>query len=293
MDLGYFADDYIGFDSARRLGIVYNAVPVDGSVSGTPAYYFNNRPPVAGVTMIVLPGDAGSAYAPVGTFAYYNNDSSTIGNPSTAHDYDNYLRSKLRDDSPFTNDFGGRGVPSYAHGSGPATNYVFTGDPSDTSGWSECNSGNPVGDRRFIITSNSFTLPAGSTQTVVMALVMTDPDTSNACGKVNFNGIKTVSDTAWHIYHNPLPNTLGICGGGITRSISISPNPATTTIKVSGLPETITDKSLSVMNMLGQQMAVRSRKVDGNIELDIAACPPGIYLVYAGDGSAPVRFIKQ
>ena len=34
MDLGYFDDDFIGFDSSRRLGITYNGTDCDGCSAG-------------------------------------------------------------------------------------------------------------------------------------------------------------------------------------------------------------------------------------------------------------------
>ena len=162
MDLGWAFDDYIGFDSSHRMGIVYNGKSPDGS--GQFNSYGTNIP-VAGVTMVVLPGDnPPSTFAPAGSFMYYNNDATRLGNPVSPLEHDNYLRSKWRDSTHVVNDFQGYGIPSSGYGSGPLTNYCFTGDPSNHLEWSECSSQNAPNDRRFIITSNDFTLNAGSSQ---------------------------------------------------------------------------------------------------------------------------------
>ncbi len=68
IDLGYPYDDYIGFDSSRRLGYVYNATPVDGN--GAPGHYGAN-PPISGVTLLRTVGDGASGRVPTGAFTYF------------------------------------------------------------------------------------------------------------------------------------------------------------------------------------------------------------------------------
>jgi hypothetical protein len=154
MDLGYYDDDLIGFDSSHRMGVIYNGNNDDGGSAGSPVNAYGYQIPIAGVTMIKLPGDSASRYVPAGSFSYYNNDFSNIGNPTSGVQFNDYLRSQLRDGSHFTNDFTGPDHPSHGYGPGPNVNYVYPGDPSDSTQWSECISGNTPGDRRFVITSN-------------------------------------------------------------------------------------------------------------------------------------------
>ncbi len=114
--------------------------------------------------MIVLPGDAGSSYVPAGSFNYYNNDASAVGPPVIDTQYNNYMRSKNKVGAHLRDDFAGGGIPSTGYGTGPNCNYVFNGDPGNFSQWSECSCNNNPGDRRYVLSSNDFTLNSGASQ---------------------------------------------------------------------------------------------------------------------------------
>ncbi len=291
VDLGYSFDDYIGFDSSHRMGICYNATPDDGVGAGHPLNSFSTRIPMVGLTMIMLPGDTKTTRVPVGTFDYYENDNSVIGNPTTDTQYNYYLRSALRNGAPFTNDFAGRGVPSVAHGTGPVVKYVYPGDPSDTTQWSECNSGNLPGDRRFIITSPDFTFPAGSIQHVAMALVTTNPDTLNACPGASFDSIKIVADTAWGNYVNvtevktitPAP------------AINIYPNPAHNQVIIETTLTPTNEETITFYNIVGQKVNVNITRSGSKRVADIGNLPNGIYLVVYNNSTfqKTVKVIKE
>ena len=96
-DLGYAFDDYVGFDSGHRMGIVYNGNDDDGAYTGHPPNSFGTSIPIAGMTVISFPGDLDGDYIPAGSFAYYNNDRSRIGDPEQDTQYNNYLHAKARD----------------------------------------------------------------------------------------------------------------------------------------------------------------------------------------------------
>ena len=291
VDLGYYLDDYIGFDSSHRMGICYNGSSDDGIGGGHPVNSYGTHIPMVGLTMLVLPGDGGTLKVPAGTFDYYNNDASIIGNPDVDTQYNNYMRSRLRNGDPFTNDFTGRGIPSKAYGSGPVTSYVFTGDPSDTTQWSECNCSNNPGDRRFIITSSDFTFPAGSIQHVAMALVTTNPDTLNACPGASFDSIKIVADTAWANYINvtevkPITTNTGI---------RIYPNPAHNQIVIETSGLATGEESITFYNIIGQKLAVTISGSGNKKVADLSGLPNGIYLVVYNNGTIQktVKVIKE
>ena len=174
MDLGYYNDDFIGFDTVHRMGIIYNGAVNDGAGVSTSNKY-GTQIPIAGVTMISFPGDSGSSIVPAGSFTYYvNSSSSIIGNPTVDTQYNNYMRAKVRNGEHLSNDYQGPGVPCAGYGLGPNVNYIYTGNPGILSGWTECGCNNTPGDRRFIISSNDLTLPAGSVNKLTMALVTTE-----------------------------------------------------------------------------------------------------------------------
>jgi len=291
MDLGWGFDDYIGFDSTYRMGIIYNGNPIDGSGQ---VNSYGTMIPTAGVTMVVLPGDnPPSVIVPAGSFMYFNNDFSVQGNPAAAGEYNNYLRSMWRDSTHVVNDYQGYGIASTGYGMGTNTNYVFPGDPSDTSEWSECTSQNPPGDRRFIITSNDFTLNAGSSEKVVMALVTTNPLPYNGCPNTSFDSINVVADTAWNIYYNPLPPLLVSNMVNKNSQVRIYPNPAHNMIfleinsNVSG--------QLVIYNTMGQAVNTISDVYQSKTQIDIAGLPDGMYYILYRDASEQkaITFIKQ
>jgi hypothetical protein len=286
MDLGAAFNDYVGFDSVHRMGIVYNGQPNDS--------VYGNNMPIAGITMIILPGDTATSYVPAGSFLYYNNDASVIGNPVGDTQYNYYLRASTRAGTHITNDYTAAGVPTVGYGSGPSTNYVYPGDPSDLTKWSECSSGNTPGDRRFVITSNDFTLPAGATRRVVMALVTTNLDTNNACGKpVHFTDIITVADTAWKTFFTPLP-PMGVNNEPVIANIKIYPNPAHDRLYVE-TTETATEETITVYNNMGQIIVMPFSKSGNRYECNLNGMPAGIYhMVYRNSGGYKAStFIKN
>jgi hypothetical protein len=289
-DLGWAFDDYIGFDSVHRMGIGYNATNDDGAGGGHPVNTYGLHPPVMGVTMLVLPGDAGSSYVPVGSFSYFRNDFSEIGNPMTAAEHDGYMRATLRDGEHISNDFAGSGVPSKGYGAGPNCNYVFPGDPSDNTAWSECNSNNPPGDRRFIISSADFTLNAGATQHVVMALVTTDTSAGGGCPGVSFNNIKIVADTAWKTFR-----TLDVPAVSHESHLAVYPNPAHDRLIIENSGNGLGEESIAIYNAMGQVMSVPITGHGHKREADIGALPVGLYyLRYGNDkGWESVKFLKN
>ena len=293
IDLGYGFDDYIGFDSTWRLGICYNGTSDDGASAGHPANSYGTHVPVVGLTMIVLPGDIGTSYVPVGSFTYYNNDSSFSGNPYIDSQFNNYMRGKLMNGQHFTDDFVGPHIPSVAYGTGPNCNYVYPGNPADSTQWSECICNDAPYDRRFILSSNDFTLNAGSTQHIVMALVTTDTG-AGGCPLVDFTGIKIVADTAWNIYHNPLL-PLRLSSTTNTTAINIYPNPAHDKLYIENASQNMDDATITIYNTIGQAINVPINKNGQKLELDISHLPTGLYYALCNNGNAQTRtkFLKE
>jgi hypothetical protein len=285
-DLGYYLDDYIGFDSTRRMGIVYNGTSTDGFGA---LDHYGAQIPVAGITLLKMPGDNAPAYQPAGSFMYYNNDNSVMGNPEVDSSYDNYLRATWRNGAHLKNTFMGPGIVSTGYGSGQNTNYVFPGDPADKSKWSECVSGNYPGDRRFIITTNDYVFNAGSSTTVAFALVATQPG-NNGCPNVNFNDIKIVADTAWKVFGNTPPTPQFIGDEESEVSPAVYPNPAHDKLYINAKNARVT-----IYNALGIRMTVTPVSGNGKTEINIATLPAGIYhVIYqTGDGTFNQTFVKE
>ena len=287
VQIGWFGDDYIGFDSSRRMAITYNASNDDGASGGSPGGSYGTHPPQSGLTMIKLPGDIGSSYVPAGSFGYINNDATVLGNPTADTEYNNYMRAKNRGGQHFIQDTTGSLTPS-----GPDCNYLYTGDLSSATQWSECSLNDVAGDRRVVLSGNDFSLPAGASQHMVVAFVVAD--TAGGCGHASFSDIKTVADTAWADYYNPpAPNAVkNVVQRG---SVAIYPNPAHDNLFIENNGVANPDEYIAVFNAIGQVMNVTVKHSGSRDEINISQLPEGLYYVKysAGGIQKTEKFLKK
>jgi hypothetical protein len=286
MDLGSPNDDYVGCDTNRGMGIVYNSAPSD-------AIYGSNMP-MAGV---IMRGIGTTGIFP-GNFMYCNNDASATGMPTTSTEYDNYLRSKFKDGTSLTNDFTASGIKTTGRGTGPLTSYVFPGNPADHTQWSECNSGNTAGDRRFILSSGDLQFNAGAMLSVTMILVTSNVGSGNACGSADFSHIDTVADVAVagydDKYRNLPPIGLSVANTSASTVVNIYPNPANNTLFVENTGSKSGGGDISIYNVMGQAMPVAISMTGQRTAIDISRLPAGMYqVVYRGDATATARFVKE
>ncbi len=292
-DLGYFNDDYIGFDSTLRMGIEYNAAPDDGATIATSDVY-RTMIPIMGVTLIETPGDKNKTFVPAGSFMYYNNDFSSFGNPSDGLQCSYYMRSQFRNGQHLRNDFVGPNLPAYGGGAGPDANYAFPGDVADKTQWSECNSVNTTGDRRFIVTTAGYDFNKGTTTKIAWALVFTPPALNLGCsGNLTFTGIKSVGKLAWDTYYSQ--SSLGVNEIRNKTNLKVYPNPAQSELFLKGDNLNNTSEAI-IINSLGQKLdAQKLNPVNGTYKMDISALAPGIYyLVLNNDGNIITEcFSKQ
>lgn len=149
-DLGYYSDDYIGTDSNLQATYVYNGLTSDNGPTG-----YGLDPPVESMVMLNQP-----LYSSI----YYNNDTTQTGNPQTTMDYWNYMHARWKNGSALT--YGQDGT-----GSGGRTFFAFTGNPCDSSGWTEKNASLPPGDRRILGTALFKNVNAGSSVKIALGYV--------------------------------------------------------------------------------------------------------------------------
>lgn len=179
-DLGYYLDDYVGCDVELGLGYIYNADPFDETYGGVNGYqdyppslgcdFF--RGPIADVNDKIDNDQDGLLDEPgesiqMSRFTYYNNNIGAFPpqttNPDIAIHYYNFMTGFWKDGSNFT-----QGGNAYG-GTSPAQ-YVYDGDPVGNTGWTEKNSGNLPGDRRFLQSAGPFTLKPGSVNYITFGM---------------------------------------------------------------------------------------------------------------------------
>lgn len=189
-DLGNYADDYVECDVQRNLGICYNGDDNDEGILG-----YGLNPPSVGVTFFEGPRRPDNSEIGLTKFVYYNNDWSTIGNPSTPEHYWGYLNGRWKDGASIT--YGGNG-----RGGSDTASYMFPGnsDPAGRPTWNERTAGNTPQDRRFLQTAGSFTLLPGAVNRVTIGVVWSRASSGGATG--SFNLLKQASDKATTLFKN-------------------------------------------------------------------------------------------
>lgn len=170
-DLGCFENDRVGCDVTRSLGITYNG-SVDADCNGVSGYH--DQLPIVGVDFFEGPLSDSGQQLGLSSFVYFTNSGAgPKSDPSSAAQYRNYMTCKWADGTPFT--YGGEGYNS----GGPPTCFIFPGNPSDLSQWTECQGGGAgllqPGDRRMVQTSGPFTLTPGVSQYVTIGVVFVRP----------------------------------------------------------------------------------------------------------------------
>lgn len=282
-DLGYYLDDFIGFDSAKRMAIVYNGTNDDGLGAGHPANSYGLNPPARGVTIVSAPGDGGGTYVPAGNFIYHSNDPSVIWVVS-----DTVCRRLMR---PATGS-GRHGVYNWSGGGGWDTvhygSYIYPDDPGISGGCSELAHGDNPGNRRYVLATKDFTLNAGAKTRMVIALVV-DSAAKGAPNLLNFDGIREVADTAWRNYH-----ALHVAVPEVREmedELKVYPNPAGNTLHIDARSG---KKQLTIYNAMGQRIYDEERE-EQVCEVDISKYPAGMYVLQCSQEgiSTHITFIKH
>lgn len=174
-DIGDAADDYIGCDTIRNIGYCFNGDGLDGD--------YGINPPLVGIDFFEGPiGDNGVERG-LSTFMYYTNGSGTTGDPSEAQHYRNYQTALWKNATPLTGSGDGFNTP------GPVAKHAYPDNPALGLGWTECLAGNPVGDRRFILSSGPFTLTTAQSQRISIGVMIAQTNPSPADGCVNFEAL--------------------------------------------------------------------------------------------------------
>jgi hypothetical protein len=179
-DLGYYLDDYVGCDVERGLGYIYNADSFDETYSGTNGYL--DYPPALGCDFFRGPladpadgidndfdmvTDEPGESIQMSRFTYYNNNIGAFPpqttNPALSIHFYNFMTGYWKDGSPFTQ--GGN-----AYGGTSPSQFVYDGDPVNNTGWTEKNSGNLPGDRRFLQSAGPFKLKPGAVNNITFGM---------------------------------------------------------------------------------------------------------------------------
>ncbi|MBC7778265.1 MAG: T9SS type A sorting domain-containing protein [Phycisphaerae bacterium] len=163
-DLGCYDDDYLGSMPDANSYYVYNQDAVDGQPGSTCAggtATYGEQVPIETVTMLNRSLDHSIYFSRGGT-----GGPPATTDPTSPHDYYNYLQSIWRDDAPLT--IGGSGYNPSNPGA-VQTNFAFFDNPSDSQGWSMCTQNLPNADQRMVSSHGPFPFVTGDTFSVRLA----------------------------------------------------------------------------------------------------------------------------
>ena len=296
-DLGSANDDYIGCDTARKLGFCYNATNNDPVYGAAPpavgfillkgAYNKYSNPPKQITTSSIV------TFLPN---ASYSNPCEMEPNPLPMGAY-YYLEGYKRDSTCWLDPTQLVYPPNYYK----KTKFILPGDPETNTGWTNlkgnignCNldsSGTPVipaypGDCKLVMNSGAenLTIMPGDTQTIVICQLI-------ARGSNNLNSVtklKQLADVAWQFYNSGF--TIGI--NKISEEVPTTfrleqnyPNPFNPTTKIKfAIPvgqRHAFDTQLKIFDILGREIqSLVNEKLDpGSYEVtfDGSNLASGIY----------------
>lgn len=296
IDIGYYANDYIGTDSANAFAYCYNATPTDPTGGGVPGY--GSRLPVLSHAILKtncgndnidnnnngVIDETGEQFV-LNKTTYYNNNINTFPpqttNPSLAIHYYNYMSGFWKDSSPFS--YGGS-----AYGGSVISNYVFTGNPTTPAGWSEITAAGTPGDRRLLLSSGPFNFPAGAKIEWGYAIVFSQ-DTALVSNAINQFDTRVRRDVRNAKYYDEThsamqcatapPVTTGINKNALSTPVAfVYPNPSSGNISVD-LSENVKTAMVRVVDVVGNVTLQKEMKDTYRTQLDLSGFGKGIYFV--------------
>lgn len=315
IDLGCYLDDYIGSSPQNNLGFCYNSDNDDATCAGANGYGL--YPPAIGNTILKGPKanlndlidndndgqiDEAGEECLMNIFDFFNNSvgSFTLGstNPSTQYHYNNYLRGRWKDSTFFTcggNAYGGTTPTNFVY---PWANY--NGNPCGT--WTESTAGNLAGDRRFVLSSGPFDLPAKGNTEVEYALVWSvDSAASSNNNIASVNKLITDVQKIRTFYNGSISNCLQSVNIGINEldniqsQIQLYPNPATSFLMVQSV-FTLKDSKLSITDITGRTVKTEILSDLHQEKVNISDLNSGIYLlniIFDNNKTVTKKFVKQ
>jgi hypothetical protein len=281
-NLGNSNDDYIGCDSARNLGYTYNAGNND-SVYGA-------NPPAVGFRFLKTPIYKNSQMG-MTAFSYMPSNNvlqECVGEPSGGPILAfNILRGRKINNTYWLNP---ATVPPYA------TNYCFSGNPEDSSGWTEykglvCNNGNIIpslpGNKSSMMTtgSDSLTIQPNRKFNIVFS-TMIERGSSNLNSVTKLKNLSDISKIFFDQSFNFIDDDISFVPSypQVSDTYVLNqnyPNPfnPVTNIKFSIPEKTFTE--LKIYDVNGRELAVLKSQIlqkgDYEFQWNAISFPSGVY----------------
>lgn len=254
-DLGDYADDYVGTDTARNMIYTYNGKANDSTALG-----YGTTPPAQACVLI---------NHKLWSTMYYNNTPDPItGNPVTPLDHLSYMNGRWRDGSVKTASGIGAGT------SGLPTRFSFSGDPCLGTGWWEGGEGIAPNDRRIMATANPAALLVGGQLNYTLAFVYSRADSGDNIA--SFCTLKTDVDSVVSWYKNQkyyYSSTPEILTSYVQFSLYPNPSHQAVTIYTGNTEPTVA----TIMDLTGREIGRQQFTYETSV--DVSELNKGIYFV--------------
>lgn len=146
-DIGFYGDDYTGCDSTRNLMYFYNGDNNDEDQGGTLGYGLD--PPSLGFVSLTNPLSSSGHYS---SSSVYPNST-----PQSPLEFWYSLNARSQDGTHWV--YGGEGYPGSIGATTIPSNFMFSGNPYTSTGWTE--GSNSASDRRTIVALDSVQFDSG------------------------------------------------------------------------------------------------------------------------------------
>ena len=262
-DIGNYSDDYVGCDSSRNMMFAYNGDANDEPLGGSDGYGIET--PSLGVICL--------SHHLAGSNSFTSGSS-----PNTPTSIYNVMRGLWADGSIIY--YGGSGNFGDPGVSNTPTNFTYSDNPNDPSGWSEVTLSNPPGDRRIYMSVYKDSL-ASQAEWLQDYAILQAPEGS---AEESVNYLIQKADSAIAFYQNPSSDCdLFVSIEELNQSnIDVYPNPTTSDVHVS-LPHSMNKSSLNITNTEGRLVYQKMLGQETQIQLSLDQ-PTGIYMLTIDNG---------
>ena len=266
-DLGSYIDDFIGCDTTKNIMYFYNGDNQDETFMDG----YGPNPPALGIVGLREQFTTSAPYIPGG---------SASGNV-TFETWD-ILQGLQSYGAPWLDT---QGLP---------TKFVYSGNPTDTTAWSEITSLNNPGDRRGIAATAIQNFEPGDTITQTYAIIYV----RNGNHLENANQIIDLADDVQTFYDTQSNIACQSNGTWNTQELSsptfvISPNPAHGLIQISAAGQQI--QKVQLLNTQGKKVFEINTKTNNTITLDLSKYQKGVYFIdlQTDKGSALEKLVLE
>jgi hypothetical protein len=197
----------------------------------------------------------------------------------------NLMRGLWTDFQPYTETRNARDV-------GTATPYVYTGNPQDSTQWSEYQCQNVLQDRIFVLSTGDFNFLPGEEKNFTFAAI----NTPLAIHTYSITELQQVADSVI-AYPNGCVSTVSTNIENVSKeSFSLYPNPVNDKVVLEFEPNFKGQiKSVSIYNIMGQPINCQPINTAYSMQFDVTGLPTGQYyiIVQTHDDSYKTKFFKQ